>query len=225
MIGAGMSPAMKLKRAIADLVERLMTRDIAAVKCLQHDAKQGQAHAQSALGDMYTKGTLVPKNDAKAAQWYRRAAEQGDAHAQLNLGASYAAGRGVPQDDADAVKWYRLAADQGDALAQFYLGGMYSSGRGVPQNCVLALMWLDVSSARGIQSAAIHRDQLTRSMDPAQIAVARDLAREWRTAKQWLAEAMAAGAPSHPLQPANQPSGLEPARPRSRTSKRVTASS
>ena len=152
----------------------------AAVRVLLQDANLGQAHAQSALGDIYRKGSLAPKDDVEAARWYRRAAEQGDAHAQFNLGASYTGGRGVPQDDAEAVKWYRLAAEQGDSLAQFNLGAMYCNGRGVPQDYVQACMWFNLSASRGTQSAVASRDRILGLMTPIQIIEARELAREWQ---------------------------------------------
>jgi hypothetical protein len=154
-----------------------------AVRILLHDAKLGQAHAQAALGDIYRKGSLVPKDDVEAVKWYRLAAEQGDAHAQFNLGASYTGGRGVPQDDAEAVKWYRRSAEQGDSLAQFNLGAMYCNGRGVQQDYVRACMWFNVSASRGTQSAAASRDRILHLMTPMQIIEARELAREWKPAR------------------------------------------
>ena len=74
-------------------------------------AEQGDAKAQSALGEMYDKGMGVPKDTQEAVQWYRKAADQGFASAQHNLGVLYAEGRGVPQDDQEAVQWWRKAAD------------------------------------------------------------------------------------------------------------------
>lgn len=181
MMGAG--AGMKLKRAISDIIEKVTSREPPAVRVLRQDADRGAAHAQAALGDIYRKGSLVPRDFTEAAKWYRRAAEQGDAHAQFNLGASYMAGRGVPQDDDEAVIWYRRAAEQGDALAQFNLGAMYSSGRGVPQDIVQACMWLNLSASRGTQTAASGRNRIEQFMTPLQIIEARDRAREWKPAR------------------------------------------
>ncbi len=104
-------------------------------------AGQGNAEAQSALGDMYHSGRGVPRNYDEAATWYRRAAEQGVATAQNNLAVMYDKGDGVPQDYAKALKWYRRAAEQGSAAAQFRLGGMYNLGHGVAQNHTEAAKW------------------------------------------------------------------------------------
>jgi uncharacterized protein len=169
---------MQLARRIADMI----FRDSAPARCLRRDAATGHAYAQSALGDMYRKGKLVPQNYVEAVKWYRLAADQGDAHAQFNLCASYTAGRGVPQDDAEAVKWYRLAAEQGDSLAQFNLGAMYSGGRGVEQDLIAAYMWFDLSVARGTQAAAGSCKTIARQLSPHQVEQAQKLASQWKAA-------------------------------------------
>jgi len=107
-------------------------------------------------------------------------ADKGDATAQYRLGHLYDAGNGVTQDYAQAVRWYRLAADQGIAAAQFGLGTMYENGHNVPQDFVLAHMWFNLSASRGNQAAALNRDELATSMNPAQITEAQKLAREWK---------------------------------------------
>jgi len=45
-------------------------------------AKQGDARAQTAFGDMYRYGLGVERNDAEAVYWYRKAAGLGFAMAQ-----------------------------------------------------------------------------------------------------------------------------------------------
>ena len=94
------------------------TPDFAATQKL---AEQGDSYAQISLGIMYSKGQEVPKDDAKAVEWYRKAAEQGNAYGQVSLGTMYDMGRGVPRDTAKAVEWYRKAAEQGNAEAQSML--------------------------------------------------------------------------------------------------------
>jgi hypothetical protein len=39
-------------------------------------AEKGDARAQFSLGEMYDTGWGVPRDDAQAAQWYRKAVEQ-----------------------------------------------------------------------------------------------------------------------------------------------------
>ena len=93
--------------------ERYFRQDYAdAVKWYRLAAEQGDAAAQSKLGDMYYQGEGLAQDYAEAARWYRRAAQQGSGlssqSAQYTLGLMYAEGKGVPQDDAKAVKWWRL---------------------------------------------------------------------------------------------------------------------
>jgi TPR repeat protein len=67
---------------------------------------------------MYKLGRGVPKDPAKAVEWYRKAAEQGLATAQYDLGNMYNVGRGVPKDQTKAMEWYKKAVDQGDESAK-----------------------------------------------------------------------------------------------------------
>ena len=107
------------------------------IDALRERAEQGDAEAQTNLGDIYSRTAIdspVPRDGTEAARWCRLAAEQGDADAQFRFEDSYGFGLGVPQDDAEAVRWYRLAAYQGNALSHFSLGYMYALGEGVPRD-------------------------------------------------------------------------------------------
>ena len=96
-------------------------------------AEQGDAAAQTLLGDMYGAGRGVPQDDRQAIAWYRKAAEQGYAKAQYSLGFVYAYNPSVPRDYRQAMFWYRKAAEQGYAVAQFDLGVMYHLALGSPK--------------------------------------------------------------------------------------------
>jgi uncharacterized protein len=80
-------------------------------------ADQGNADAQTRLGQMYETGQSVPNNYAEAVTLYRRAADQDFKIAQWNLGSMYERGRGVPKDYVQAHMWYNLAPTQGFFLA------------------------------------------------------------------------------------------------------------
>jgi hypothetical protein len=73
-------------------------------------AEQGDAAAQTYVGEIFEKGLGVPPDYAAAAQWFRRAAESGYSRAAINLGSLYEQGLGVPKDRAQAATWYRRAA-------------------------------------------------------------------------------------------------------------------
>ena len=87
-------------------------------------AGKGDPDAQYELGILYHDGSVVPKDDAQAVQWFQRAAEQGYVRAQSTLGAYYWAGRGVPQDLIKAYFWSQLALAQGDENSKSRLEGL-----------------------------------------------------------------------------------------------------
>ena len=145
---------------------------------IRRAAEQGNPYAQTTLGYMYYRARGVERDYQAAALWSRRAAEQGVAGAQTNLGMLYDKGQGVEQDYAEAARWYRRAAEQGFAEAQRNLGSMYEHGSGVPADPLLAYAWYGVASAAGDELALKLRARMAKRMLPAQIAHARELARE-----------------------------------------------
>ncbi len=72
---------------------------------LKKQADSGDAVAQYNLGSSYHTGKDVPKDYAKAFQWFEKAAAQGNTEAQGSLGLIYARGEGVPKDAAKAAEW------------------------------------------------------------------------------------------------------------------------
>ena len=69
----------------------------------------------------------------------------------------------------------------GDEL--FRLGLLYSTGQGgAPLDFVSAHMLFNLAAMRGSQEAKVYRKELSREMDPADVAEAQ------RAARQWLAE-------------------------------------
>jgi hypothetical protein len=77
-------------------------------------ANEGDAVAQTYVGEIYEKGFGVPPDYGEAAKWYRRAAERGNVRATSNLGYLYEQGLGVKKDAAEAVAWYRRATGSSD---------------------------------------------------------------------------------------------------------------
>ncbi len=116
---------------------------------LQKKATAGDATAQYGLGWMYDQGEGVPKDVAKAVEWYQKAAAQGNAKAQFTLGMRYHFGEGMPQDAAKALEWLQKGATQGDADAQNHLGRMYHRGQGVPKDDAKAVEWYQKAAAQG----------------------------------------------------------------------------
>ena len=66
----------------------------------------GQTEALSALGDAYLEGKIVPKDLAKALDWYQKSAEYGiEAAVGVKVAQFYCKGMGVPQD-MDRCRYY-----------------------------------------------------------------------------------------------------------------------
>ena len=67
-------------------------------------AEQGNADAQTSLGDLYAGGAGVVQDYAEAVKWYRKSAEQGDARGQFFLGGMYEDGAGAPRKPRSGVR-------------------------------------------------------------------------------------------------------------------------
>ncbi len=81
-----------------------------ALRVWLEKAEQGNAKAQTHVGEIYEKGLGITPDYALAAQWYRKAADQGFERAMLNLGQLYELGLGVDRDNKKALTWYRKAS-------------------------------------------------------------------------------------------------------------------
>ena len=130
--------------------------DAEAVKKLKADAEAGNAAAQAALGECYASFRLcegVPRDDAKAREWFEKAASRGDAEALYNLGVMHAKGRSVRQDYAAARALWEKAAAQGHARAQANLGVMHKNGHGVKKDNAAAREWFGKACDNGFQPA------------------------------------------------------------------------
>lgn len=138
-------------------------------------AEQGHAKAQFNLAVLYANGLGVDKDMAEAVRWYQQAAARGQPEAQFNLAGLYQDGVGVFQNYATAAHWYQLAAFQGHAVAQNNLGILYASGQGIFQDLIAAYAWYDVAAANGNDKARLNRDQLAKTLTPAQISAGQQL--------------------------------------------------
>jgi TPR repeat protein len=147
-------------------------------------AENGDAKAQTFLGDCYSIGKGVPKDEAEAVKWWLKSAEQNDVYAQCFLGLSYYNGEGVRRNYAEAFKWLLKAAEQNNADAQDYLGVCFNMGNGVPQDYVEAYKWYNLASAQGNENAKTNLAIIKSQMTPEQIAEGQRLSREFRPRKE-----------------------------------------
>jgi TPR repeat protein len=88
-------------------------------------ALKGDAVAQTLLGILYERGLGVPRDYAKAADWYGLAAAQGNHDAEEALGMMYLQGRGVTADQKKALALLKKAADAGRPAAMAQLASLY----------------------------------------------------------------------------------------------------
>jgi len=75
-------------------------------------AEDGDAKAQTFVGEIHERGLGREPDYTEAARWYRMAADQGFERAQLRLGRLYEEGRGVPRDLRAALELYRRSTGQ-----------------------------------------------------------------------------------------------------------------
>ena len=143
-------------------------------------AEQGDARAQFSFGLLYEKGDGVPRDYAKARQWYEKAAVRGDLEAAASLGTLHLNGQGGVQDYQKALDWYRRAAARDHAMAFTNLGLMYEHGKGVPQDFIQANKYYILGAARGDKLGAELRDAIEKQMTPAQIFQAQQRAKGWK---------------------------------------------
>lgn len=87
-------------------------------------ANAGDDSSQLNVGNLYSEGRGVRRDDTKALYWYRRAYRQGNASAASNIGLVY-------RDQGRfrlAIRWLERAIAMGDHDAALELGRIYMDG-------------------------------------------------------------------------------------------------
>jgi TPR repeat protein len=92
--------------------------DAEALEGFEEAARYGHMGAQFALGEVYSLGRGVEKNNALAARWYGKAAYQGLPEAQYAYGLVHVRGLGLPINRAAGYRWLLLAARNGHERAE-----------------------------------------------------------------------------------------------------------
>lgn len=186
--GCGERPTAKTEVAVPVVQEKQLTQEDYFAE-LQQLAEAGNADSQFSLGWIYMRGEGytgasfirdIPKDPAKALQWYQKAAEQGHVEAQYNLGMLYKLGLGVKEDARQAFGWLQKAAAQGNDIAQYHLGLMYAEGTGVKRSLPRASAWLALSAAQDNERAKKGKADIDATLSPAQRAESERLAANWK---------------------------------------------
>ncbi|MBN9396845.1 MAG: sel1 repeat family protein [Candidatus Melainabacteria bacterium] len=151
-----------------DQIERDLAR---ALQLLEESFDQGFIGAAYNLGSIYLNGLKrvkgnkyveLPRNQARALEWFTRGAEGGDLDSQFTLAYMYDRGLGMPDSDLERARhWYLKAAEGGLGRAQYDMACIYLYGRGVPVDEALALTWFEKALASGVPRARAHVEALT----------------------------------------------------------------
>ncbi|GLQ17571.1 peptidoglycan-binding protein [Maritalea porphyrae] len=155
----------------------------AAVKWFERSAASGFAAAQYRLGTAFEHGLGIQKDLDQAKLWYLRAAEAGNRMGMHNLAALYASGPDSDRDFSAAARWFEEAAKRGVLDSQFNLGMLYARGLGVGQDFAQSFKWFSIAAANGDKDAQKARDDVARSLDPAQMSDIKQELAAWQPTK------------------------------------------
>ena len=166
-----------------------------AIAYFTKSADQGFRSAQYNLGVIFARGDGVAKDPEAAFKWYGMAAAQGHPTAQFNLGVFYRDGLGPAADGRKAIEWFTRSAENGNVFAQINLARIYTLGKVAPKDLTRAYMWLEIARnpfgpqanrapsdriANVRNSAITAQNLLEEQISPADIARAKERARDWQ---------------------------------------------
>lgn len=126
---------------------------LTALQLAMPRAKNGDAHAQTLIGEIYNKGLGVPEDPSAAADWYGMASKAGDPLATFELALLYQDGRGVTKDRKHAAELFRQSADAGNMMAKYNLGLLYVEGVYVEPSLTKAAELIGEAANSGITEA------------------------------------------------------------------------
>lgn len=97
---------------------------LSALRLAEPLANLGDPAAQTLLGEIYSRGLGVARDEEEAARWYGIAAKSGVAEAQFRYAMMIIEGQAAKRDDAEARDLMKSAADAGNPQAAFNYGQM-----------------------------------------------------------------------------------------------------
>ena len=101
-----------------------------AVNVLERACDRGSGTGCTHLAYLYVTGTLVPKNEIRALDFYTRGCSYGDARGCYNVGILYDDGRGTSASATRAATAYEQACAAGVSMACTNVGYLYEHGHG-----------------------------------------------------------------------------------------------
>lgn len=96
--------------------------------------ERNDAKSMTLAGELYANGLGIARDDAKAAEWYKKGADGGDREAMFALAMMKIAGRAGPANREEGAKLLAQSAKLGKAAAAYNLGLLYLEGQTFPQD-------------------------------------------------------------------------------------------
>ena len=118
---------------------------VAAVRCLERAADNGEIRAINTLGDLYEE-----QGDFKnAVLYFEKGVTLGSLESYCNLGYCYQEGLGVVLNSRKAFELYMVAADHEYVRGHMLFAASYMNGMGVEQSFPEAMKWLEKAANAG----------------------------------------------------------------------------
>jgi TPR repeat protein len=119
------------------------------------EAEAGNLESQWNAGRLYYTGGFggVSRDDAKAAQWFKKAALAGHPEAGLAYGEIIFNAKGSDENPAEAARWFKFAAEKGIPRAMFFWGTLLEVGHGTNQDFAAAFGWIKKAAEQGESNA------------------------------------------------------------------------
>lgn len=114
-------------------------------------AEQGNAEAQSWMGEAFYYGNGVSRDMVEAEKWHLLAAKQSDKYSQRVIGIINLSKKNYDT----ATHWLKLSAEQNDAFSQYKVCTLYNEGLGVPQDYKEAMIWCTKAAGQGYVDAKV----------------------------------------------------------------------
>lgn len=116
-------------------------------------AQNGDAAAQTLLGELFSEGFGVGRNMDDAIFWYEQGAQNGDPSALYKMALHLTDGKYVERDEAQAREYMRQSADLGNPKAQFNFAQILVAEKPGKVGLENALPYFEKAAERGIPDA------------------------------------------------------------------------
>ena len=152
----------------------------AALKYFEAALPAKSPAANFMLGYAYYVGKYREQDYAKAASLIKEAADAGFDEAQIVVADMYIKGVGFPQSYAHGVSYLQKAISQGSTRAMMTLADILIEGKKYTKDIHYAHVLYNLSSVRGVPSAAQKRDGVEANMKIEEILMAQERAGKYK---------------------------------------------